>query len=497
LPLTSLEAPLPAFTLGDLAYRKGDIHVFPSSEGKGWTAPWQTLTADQTWQEKAKLLEAMLRMTPAGKLPAAVELFMVGWKQLGHAPAEMPTLLRTLFNEVALSPYTDFVDKTLAFVGLLEQGGHLSAETHADFLSFLLRHLARHLTAYDLVTFHHRGANYPDALLLDAGLRAYLGVLEQHPELIVPSAADQPGVEDRKRVRRRALRMGFLIRRQYEGHAVPDAPTSPGENTRVLPAPFVRLPEEQIVDPSRRSHRLFAEPIPLTDIGQAILRQSMADLSHPAELQELGMALFLDRPLGIGKHPGEPDRTPLLSYVAFSPTVAERRLRHLAEELGLIDEAAVQTHLARLHSDFAGVGLTIQPSRQPARPGVVSLDDAFRVAGDFVILKTTAQTSREFCAWYRLKDVFTRLGCADLSGGDPLIIGGAFVSSLRPGTLAIYDGHFRLRIEFDIDAVAIPTNIPDGEFPGLNVRRAWSPENREIPLASPIRLTAPCPATRQ
>jgi hypothetical protein len=491
LPLTSLEAPLPAFTLGDLAYR-------PSREGESCKSPVHALTADQSWHETAKLVEAMLRFTPADELPAALGLFMAAWQRLGHRPAELPALLRTVFNEVALSPYTDFVDKTLAFLRLLQEGGHLTAEMHADFLSFVLRHLAQHLTAYDLVTFHHRGANYPDALLLDAALRAYLVLVEKHPGSFVPSAADSPGIGQRKRIRRRALRMGFLLRRQYEGHAVPDTPTSPGENVRVLPAPFAHLAEEQILDPTQRSRRLFtAEPLPLGEVGQMLLSQSMDDLTHATELQELGTALFLDRPLGIGKHPGEPDRTPLLSYVAFSQTIAERRLRYLAEELNLIDEAARQAYRARFLSDFTGVGLTIQPSRQPARPGVVSLDDAFRVAGDFVILKTTAQTSREFCASYGLKDVFKQLDCGDLSGEDPLIIGGASVPGLRAGTLSVYDGRFQLRIELGIDTPAIFTNTIDGEFPGLSVCRAWSGDNREIPLAAPIRLTAPCPATRQ
>jgi hypothetical protein len=496
LPLTSLEAPLPAFTLGDLAYRKGDIHLF--RDGKSCTSPVHALTADQSWQEKAKLAEAMLRFTPAEGLPAVVELFTAAWKQLGQTPAEITVLLRTVFNEVALSPYTDFVDKALAFLRLLEEGGHLTTEMHADFLSFVLRHLVRHLTAYDLVTFHHRGANYPDALLIDAALRAYLVLAEKHPDLFVPSATDSAEIGQRKRIRRRALRLGFLLRRQYDGHAVPDAPTSPGENVRVLPAPFARLPEEQILDPTHRSRRLFAaEPLALGELGQVLSSQSAIDLSHPAELLELGTALFLDRPLGIGKRSGEPDRTPLLSYVAFSRSVAERRLGYLAEVLKLIDEATLQAYRARLQMDFTKVGLSIRPSRQPARPGVVSLDDAFRVAGDFVILKTTAQTSREFCVWYGLKDLFKRVGCVDLLEEDPLIIGGAFVTGLRPGTLAIYDGRFRLRIELEIDTPASFTNTVEGEFPGLSVCRAWSGDNRQIPLAVPIRLTAPCPATRQ
>src|SRR5205823_5868741 len=103
------------------------------------------------------------------------------------------------------------------------------------------------------------------------------------------------------------------------GLPVPDAPTSPGENSRVLPAPHVRVPEEQILEPAQRRRRLFAEapPLPQSDRVQELLRQSVADLQHPKELQELGLALFLERPLGESKAPGEPDQTVLLSYEAF------------------------------------------------------------------------------------------------------------------------------------------------------------------------------------
>ena len=66
-----------------------------------------------------------------------------------------------------------------------------------------------------------------------------------------------------KRLRRRALRQAWLIRRRYEGWPVPDLPTSPGENNRVLPPSHPRVPEEQILQPSRRTRRLYADdPLP-------------------------------------------------------------------------------------------------------------------------------------------------------------------------------------------------------------------------------------------
>src|SRR5581483_1487988 len=116
---------------------------------------------------------------------------------------------------------------------------------------------ARHLTAYDLVTFHHRGANYPDALLLDAVLRRLPGLIEARPQLFLPAADDPAEGQTRKRLRRRALRQGWLLWHTYRGLPVPEVPTSPGENARVLPSPYPHVDEEQILQPGRRPRRLY------------------------------------------------------------------------------------------------------------------------------------------------------------------------------------------------------------------------------------------------
>src|SRR5262249_22729605 len=151
--------------------------------------------------------------------------------------------------------YTDFVDKTLAFLRELVRTSDISLEQYVDFLGWLLRQIGRHLTAYDLVKFHHRGANYPDALLLDAVLKEYFHLIELEPGLFESGEAS--------RVRRRALRQGCLLRVHYEGLPVPDHPSSPGENARVLPPPYdERIPDEQFVDPSQRTRKLYdADPL--------------------------------------------------------------------------------------------------------------------------------------------------------------------------------------------------------------------------------------------
>src|SRR5207244_3551540 len=106
-----------------------------------------------------------------------------------------------------LSPYTDFAGKALAIARLARAAGLVAAGDSADFYAHLLRQLARHLMAYDLVTFHHRGANYPDALLIDDVLRELRPLADEAPELFTAGA----------RLRRRGLRLGLLLRAEYRG----------------------------------------------------------------------------------------------------------------------------------------------------------------------------------------------------------------------------------------------------------------------------------------
>src|SRR5262245_6094537 len=165
LPLTSLEAPLPGFVLGQLAY------VYRSGEGDGETGRqgdaetgramrhWRELiehgwTAELSWREQAKLLEVVLRAATPAEIPEAAVLRT-------EKSSDLKRLLRTIFNDISLSPWTGVVDNALAYVQALVRYGNWSVVDEIDFLGWLVRKLSRHLTAYDLVTFHHRGANYP------------------------------------------------------------------------------------------------------------------------------------------------------------------------------------------------------------------------------------------------------------------------------------------------------------------------------------------------
>ena len=231
LPLTPVEAPLPAFSFGELFY--SDAPDTDESQTESRTIR-DLLAIMSPGKDEPRLLEAWLRGTSAADLPDAANELAGRWSSLGKTGDDLLRSFRRLFNEVSLSPWTDFADKLLRLLSLLQEAGLLHAGMVIDFLGHLLRQLARHLTAYDLVTFHHRGANYPDALLLDAVLADYLARLERTPELF----SGEPG-----RLRRRALRQAWVVRRRYEGHPVPDIPTSPGEHVRVFPEGYPRVPE--------------------------------------------------------------------------------------------------------------------------------------------------------------------------------------------------------------------------------------------------------------
>ncbi len=387
LPLTSVEAPLPGFVLGR-------SHFIASTLGEASDEPidrWQRLLESATtqplaWIERVKLVEFLLRRLPTDELPALCNAVPADWP--------IARLMRSLFNHVSLSPYTGLVDNALAWLDQLRQLGRITAAEQIDFHAWLLRQLCRHLTAYDLITFHHRGANYPDALALDAILNACLHAAESNTSLFLLP-------DDDARMRRRAVRQACLLRRHYEGHLVPDAPTSPGENARVMPPAFPRLPEEQLSQSNRRSKQLYGDsPLPdlLTPIGLAIVSASLEDLSHPAERIEQGIGLFIDRPLGYAKALAEPDLTPLLAHEAFSPSLARRRgkeLTDLAAALGL--SPSPECLKAACENDATPGGLPHSDLADCPRP-TVALTDVRKVADDFIIARTIPGGLRELLA---------------------------------------------------------------------------------------------------
>ncbi|HEV3145034.1 MAG TPA: hypothetical protein VGZ47_14175 [Gemmataceae bacterium] len=450
LPLTSEEAPHPAFTFGQWMYcfrsDAGDSHCSDIAE---WIT--RSLWQELSWRCKGRLLEFVIRASAQDKIDGLAEQWLRQWSATRHSADDLLQLFRVLFEEISLSPYTDFVTKFLSFVQALVQRQYVSPSDEVDFLTFQLRLLWRHLNAFDLVRFHHRGANYPDALLLDEFLHRLRAIVNSIPDLLLTDAHDNAAAEKKKRLRRRGVRQGWFLRCHYEGLAVPELPTSPGENNRVLPRPFRRLPDEEILNPAKRPRHLFAESgseLFLSGSMREILSQSIRNLDDTEELQELGTALFLDRPLGVGKRPGELDRTPLLSYVAFSRKLAHERLRQLAACSGLepLRSKQDQLHL-RLNSTEFSMGVSRANAVPLQRPGVACLEDAFLVADDFVFLRSTRRSLQEFLHWFDL----TRLAA---NGDSQILLSGRCLllrDDQRTGEVWVYDEKWQKRMRLEAD----------------------------------------------
>ena len=459
LPITSSESPLPAFSLGQLGYVP---QLFDSS--KAWTdsvACFEATVRRSTDQrsieivQQVKALETALRSLSDSDLPELVRALERMASNRPDGVDRIASLMRTMFNHVALSPYTQFADRWIALLQALSECASLGAAVVVDLMSYMLRHLCRHLTAFDLTLFHNFGANYPDALFLDSLLKAYLRLIEQHIELLSDDSKGTQDVERLKRLRRRALRQASLVRLQYEGHRVPDAPTSMGENMRVLPPPFVQVPEEQIVQMNKRTRLLYegeALASLLSETGLRVLIESVRDLNQPIELRELGMAQFLDRPLGTLKQPGEIDRTPLLSYEAFSRAAAKRRVAQM-KSAGWISPEQRAAYVADF-SEMSVLGVPAATSSALDRPGVVSLLDAQKAAADFVFMRTTRKAVAELLAHYDLQPILAASPqvFAWLTSSEPILLlqnvaqDGFFVRAKFQG----YDQQGQLRLEFSL-----------------------------------------------
>ena len=213
-----------------------------------------------------------------------------------------------------------------------------------DFLGWLLRQIGRHLTAYDLVVFHHRGANYPDAFVLDAALKAYLIRIERRPELFLDEAGDDEdgaksqtaspsrpssGLVDPASLRRMARpRLTHVAGRKQPRSAFVSSARAGGADSPAVPPHAAPL----------RRRSFAVAPWAARHGGAA---QSATDLGHSEELRELGMALFLRSALRTAD-------SPLLASEAFSRSIAEQRLRDLAREPNLMTDEQRDQCLSRL-----------------------------------------------------------------------------------------------------------------------------------------------------
>lgn len=393
LPIISPESPLPAFSVGDFGYH-GELPAAATATDPDTIVRWAA-EPGRPILDAARLIETALRVVPRESVADLAARFANNFDDDRPPAAVACSLMRAIFNHVSLAPYTDFMPNLVSFVGRLGDDVRFGRDFTIDVLSYFLRHLARHLTAYDLDTFHNQGANYPDALTLDAMLTMYLTEIARTPAAFAGDANRDATV----RLRRRALRQAWLARKQCEGLAVPDSPTSGGELLRVLPAAFRPVPTEQVTQPWRRRNKLFADEAlerRLTPATLRALQDSMGDLRLPSELRELGMATYLDRPLGVFKAAGEIDRTPQLSYEAFSGRIADARLGDLHRQ-GWVESVESLAELRERRRSLASpVGFAAAELSGIERHGVISLEDARRASGDFVFRATTRSSWMEF-----------------------------------------------------------------------------------------------------
>jgi len=477
LPITSLESPLPAFSLGRFGYLPS-LNDGPAARSDAVAVLAEMLEPPASSRDRVVALEIALRAVddPESGITDTLLAFL---DRDGNGADAVAALFVRLFNQVALSPYTDFVARTLRVLEALSHDPRFGCAAATAVVASLLVNLCRHLTAFDLALFHSFGANYPDALLLDELLKLLLRQIDADATLFIDIAGEAADASRVKQSRRRALRQACLARRHYSGQRVPDAPTSLGENARVLPAPIARMPQEQIVDVSKRTRRLFAdEPLEalLSDGAKRVLQASMDDLALDRELTELGMAYFVDRPLGVTKGPGEVDRTPLVSCRAVSRTVAKRRLAEL-KSAGWITEE-VRAALARQVDAWPVVGVRGIDLSPLERPGVVSLADAAKTSSDFVFLQSSGRSLRELAGFYELTPLAVVIPdlVAELAAGQGLLAHGRPAGEPLP-TVAWHDpqGRLRLKLAFDLAAGGVQYVERHGvEMPArMRVVAAW------------------------
>src|SRR5207245_487003 len=108
----------------------------------------------------------------------------------------------------------------------------------------------------------------------------------------------------------------------------------------------------------KRHKLLFSEGPLERQLGATckdMLRASLMDLTHPDEFSELGTAVFLDRPLSVARSAAEPDQSLILSYVAFSPSLAERRLQEAYQQVSRSEDfSQLRAYLEQLHGSQEG-----------------------------------------------------------------------------------------------------------------------------------------------
>lgn len=407
LPIASHESQLPAFALGLIGYWPALAVQREQGRGAATDPAANVLTSAAAdvplasprylaalalqgqlpRSQRAKLLEMALRASTGQQWEEVLAYCARTVAAYEAAAQEFPRLLRVLFNGLGLTPYIPLEKRLIELLERVAQdSGHVTPLL--DTAAWMLLQLARHLTAFDLRTFHNYGADYPDLLLLDALLGWLTSWLDRQPDCLMDAAASR---------RRTAWLLAALLRKEHEGLPITPIPTSPGENQRVLPqvpqAAAEPVDDAEIMDPRLRRNQLFAGSeleAAWSPAVRELLVAAATDLNDAAALRTFGEALFLDRPLGVDRPPEAVDDTPLVSYLAFSRNALTYRLRRLFQWGWIDDTVAEQLLHAARQLKVPGFPAAQLPGHP--RPGVVSLEDAHLAGSDFVFVRTTRRS---------------------------------------------------------------------------------------------------------
>src|SRR5207248_5515904 len=104
-----------------------------------------------------------------------------------------------------------------------------------------------------------------------------------------------------------------------------------------------------------------------------------------------------------------------------------------------------------VNAAFPETGLHFQPNLSEARPGVVSLEDAARIADDFVLLCTTRQSARDFLQLFDFHALARRFALLDAERL-VLIVRANVLEKRDPAILIFLDEHLKRRLELYVDS---------------------------------------------
>jgi hypothetical protein len=115
-------------------------------------------------------------------------------------------------------------------------------------------------------------------------------------------------------------------------------------------------------------------------------------------------------------------------------------------------------------------------------PGGVALHDAARVAGDFIVLRTTRRAANDFLQHFDFNVLGKRISLDFLDPSQRLLVASAISTRSGPeGVLDVYDARLQRRLELQIDLSQGYESRAGMEYPaaGLRVLRAWNARKPE------------------